>query len=195
MNFNSSIAPLALAAALLSAAGAADLRAAAAPAEIFSARVVNFERPSGRAPNLFQVRVTRWSTDTERDRLLQTLRNDGQKAFMDELSKLPEAGVIRTPDTAGYVFRYARRIAASTPGADDKLVVLVERPLEFAEFRQGWQTVDYPFTVVELSVNDKGEGSGQLIPAAKLTTKGAPEIGFVAYTANPYLLQSVRREN
>ena len=194
MRFRTSVVPLVLAAAVLSVARVADLRAVPDPAESYSARVVNFERPLGRSPSLFQVRVTRWSTDAERDQLMQTLKNDGQKAFINALGQLPEAGVIRTPDSAGYVFRYARRIAATTPGDADKLIVLVERPLEFAEFRQGWQTVDYPFTVVELSVNDKGDGQGQLIPAAKLTTKDGPEIGFVAYTASPYLLQSVHRE-
>ena len=42
---------------------------AADPSESFSARVVNFEEPMGRAPGLLQVRVTRWSTDADRDAL------------------------------------------------------------------------------------------------------------------------------
>src|SRR5215212_3423542 len=106
-------------------------------------------------PCPLQIRVNRWSTDAERDRLMEILKNDGQKAFMTELSKLPAAGVIRTPDTAGYTFRYARRLspAGGPAGGNDKLVVLIDRPLEFGEFREGWQTVNYPFTVVELSLN------------------------------------------
>ena len=50
---------------------------------------------------------------------------DGQKGVIDELKKMPEAGVIRTPGSAGYSFRYARLIASTT--GDEQLLV-VDRP-------------------------------------------------------------------
>lgn len=166
---------------------------AADPSESFSARVVNFDEPLGRAPGLLQVRVSRWSTDADRDALTGALMQDGQHGVLKELKKMPEAGVIRTPGTAGYPFRYARRIIGAN--GDEQLVVVIDRPIGFAEFRQGWQTVDYPFTIVKMTVNPQGEGSGQLLAATKLSADAVTgDIAFEHYNASPALLQNVRRE-
>ena len=166
---------------------------AADPSESFSARVVNFEEPMGRAPGLLQVRVTRWSTDADRDALTNALMKDGQNGVIGELKKMPAAGVIRTPGTAGYTFRYARRIAAAN--GDEQLLVVIDRPIGFAEFRQGWQTVDYPFTIVQMTLNANGEGSGQMMGATKLSANSVTgDIAFEHYNVSPQLLQNVRRE-
>ena len=166
---------------------------AAAPPESFSARVVNFEQPMGRNPGLLQVRVTRWSTDAERDALTNALMKDGQKGVIDELKKMPEAGVVRTPGIAGYAFRYARRIVSAN--GDEQLLMVVDRPIGFAEFRQGWQTVDYPFTIIKLTLNAQGQGTGELMAATKLTASSTTgDIAFEHYNATPALLQGVKRE-
>ena len=166
---------------------------AADTSESFSAKVVNFEEPMGRAPGLLQVRVTRWSTDADRDALTSALMKDGQSGVIDELKKMPAAGVIRTPGTAGYTFRYARRIPAAN--GDEQLLVVIDRPIGFAEFRQGWQTVDYPFTIIQMTLNAKGEGSGQMMGATKLSANSVTgDIAFEHYNVSPQLLQNVRRE-
>jgi hypothetical protein len=166
---------------------------AAAPSESFSARVVNFEQPMGRAPGLLQVRVTRWSTDADRDALTNALMKDGQKGVIDELKKMPEAGVVRTPSVAGYTFKYARRI--TSPNGDEQLLMVIDRPIGFAEFRQGWQTVDYPFTIIKMTLNARGQGTGELMGATKLSANSVTgDIAFEHYNATPALLQAVRRE-
>ena len=159
----------------------------------YSARLVNFEEPMGRATGLVQVRVTRWSTDAERDDLTNALLKGGQAGLLEAVSKLPEAGVLRTPGTAGYPFRYARRIEA--PNGDATILIVVDRPIGFTEFRQGWQTRDYPFTVVELELNDQGVGQGRLMPATRIEADPATrDISFAQYSATAMLLQSVRQE-
>ena len=166
---------------------------AAAPSESFSARVVNFEQPMGPAPGLLQVRVTRWSTDADRDALTTALMKDGQKGVLDELKKMPEAGVIRTPSVAGYAFRYARRIVS--PNGDEQLLMVIDRPIGFVEFRQGWQTVDYPFTIIKMTLDANGKGTGELMAATKLSANSTTgDIAFEHYNATPALLQAVKRE-
>jgi hypothetical protein len=166
---------------------------AAAPSDSFSARVVNFEQPMGPAPGLLQVRVTRWSTDADRDALTTALMQDGQKGVIDALKKMSEAGVIRTPGIAGYAFKYARRIV--TAAGDEQLLMIVDRPIGFAEFRQGWQTVDYPFTIVKMTLNAQGQGTGELMAATKLMANSVTgDIAFEHYNATPALLQAVKRE-
>jgi hypothetical protein len=179
---------------LIAAALAASVPVLAAdPSESFGARVVNFDEPMGQAPGLLQVRVTRWSTDADRDVLTSALMKDGQKGVIDELKKMPAAGVIRTPGSAGYTFRYARRIGAAN--GDEQVLVVIDRPIGFMEFRQGWQTMDYPFTIVQMTVPPQGDGSGQLMGATKLSAVSATgDIAFQHYNATPQLLQNVRRE-
>ena len=61
--------------------------------------------------------------------------------------------------------------------------------------RQGWQTVDYPFTIVQMTLNAKGEGSGQMMGATKLSANSVTgDIAFEHYNVSPQLLQNVRRE-
>jgi hypothetical protein len=189
MNVMTRLTTLSVAAAL----GLAVPVIAAAPSESFSARVVNFEQPMGPAPGLLQVRVTRWSTDADRDSLTNALMKDGQKGVLDELKKMPEAGVVRTPSVAGYAFKYARRITA--PNGDEQLLMVIDRPIGFAEFRQGWQTVDYPFTIIKMTLNAQGNGTGELMSATKLAANSTTgDIAFEHYNATPALLQAVRRE-
>ena len=159
----------------------------------YSARLVNFEEPMGRASGLMQLRVTRWSTDAERDDITAALIKGGQRGLLDAVSKLPEAGVIRTPGTAGYPFRYARRIQAAN--GDETILLIIDRPIGFAEFRQGWQTRDYPFTVIELKLNDQGAGDGRLLPATRIEADAATrDISFEQFNATAMLLQNVREE-
>ena len=183
-----------LTSAVLAAALAVSVPVLAADkSESFSARVVNFEEPMGRAPGLLQVRVTRWSTEADRDALTSALMKNGQNGVLDELKKMPAAGVIRTPGTAGYTFRYARRVTEAN--GDERLLVVIDRPIGFTEFRQGWQTVDYPFTIVQMTINAQGEGSGQLMGATKLSANSTTgDIAFEQYNVSPQLLQNVRRE-
>jgi hypothetical protein len=181
--------------ALLSFVGLGSVAAVAATdaAVSYSARLVNFEEPMGRATGLVQVRVTRWSSDAERDDLTNALLKDGQAGLLAAVSKLPEAGVLRTPGTAGYPFRYARRLESAN--GDETILVVIDRPIGFAEFRHGWQTRDYPFTVVELKLNDQGAGEGRLLPATRIQADPATrDISFEQYSATAMLLQNVREE-
>jgi hypothetical protein len=159
----------------------------------YSARLVNFEEPMGRSSGLMQLRVTRWSTDADREDITASLLKGGQQGLLEAVSKLPEAGVIRTPGTAGYPFRYARRIQAAN--GDETILLIIDRPIGFAEFRQGWQTRDYPFTVIELTLNDRGTGEGRLLPATRIEADPATgDISFEQYSATAMLLQNVREE-
>jgi hypothetical protein len=159
----------------------------------YSARLVNFDEPGAPGPGLVQVRVTRWASDADRDALTSALLAEGQQGVLDVLKKMPEAGVIRTPGTAGYPFKYARSL--TNADGEETVLVIIDRPIGFAEFRQGWQTIDYPFTIVELKLNDRGIGQGRLMAATRIDANAATrDISFEQYSASAMLLQSVRRE-
>lgn len=46
----------------------------------------------GRAAQTVDIEIKHWSTDAQRDELLQVLRNKGEQALLDALQKMPVVG-------------------------------------------------------------------------------------------------------
>jgi hypothetical protein len=172
--------------------GAAGVRASQVDV-VYSAQVVNLDAPAGAASGRVEIRVTRWSTDAERDSLTEALRAQTTKKLLDVLARMPSVGSIRTPATVGYDLRYGRRTVTTT-GAE-QILFITDRPIGFVERREGFRSVDYPFTIIRLQLNSKGEGEGQVLAAAKiLGNKPTGDIIFEQYNATPVRLLNVRRD-
>ena len=96
--------------------------------ERFTALAVNTER-GGSGP--VEIVVNRSSTEGERDRLLQTLLDNGPDKLLDVLRDMPRVGYIRTPESIGYDIHYARR--APLPDGGERLVLVTDRRIGFWE--------------------------------------------------------------
>ena len=167
--------------------------AAQDPIAKYSAQVVNFDAPVGSATGLLQIQITRWSTDAERDKLTNTLFEQGGKQLLDVVSKLPPAGSVRTPDSVGYPLRYARRTTASQN--IETVVIITNRALSFYELKNAPRSRDYPFTVIRFQLNSQGRGQGDVLLATKISGDSATkDIAFENFGATPLKLQNVRRE-
>jgi hypothetical protein len=159
--------------------------------ERYSATAVN---ESGRGTTPIQIAVERWSTDAERDRLLTTLLDRGPEQLLDTLRDVPKVGYIRSPLSGGtWDLHYAR--VTPLPDGGERIVLATDRPLGFYEESNQLKTVDYPFTIVELRLNPKGEGEGKMSFATKIIAdKESGTIVLENYGIQPVLLQAVRRE-
>jgi len=188
--------------ALVAAAGLVILAAAAAvaaPAQSvasiplpvrFTALAVNMN--SGSSATV-QIRVDNWTTDAERDRLLNVLMDNGPDKLLDALRKAPKVGLIRTATSLGYDLRYARAV----PGEDGglRVVVATDRRMSFWEVANQARSVNYPFTVVELHLDKDGQGEGKLSLATRITgDKENRLIVLENYAIQPVLLKSVKME-
>jgi hypothetical protein len=182
----------------LSVVGAVALAATAMvdaqqPVAKYSAQVVNFDAPVGSATGLIQIQITRWSTNAERDSLTNTLFEKGSKALLQVVSKLPTVGSIRTPDSVGYPLRYARRTTATEN--IENVVIITDRELSFYEVRNSTRSVDYPFTVIRMQLNSRGQGQGDILLATRISAeKATKDIAFENFGVTPLKLQNVRRE-
>ena len=182
----------------LSVVGAVALAAAAMadaqqPIAKYSAQVVNFDAPVGSATGLIQIQITRWSTNAERDSLTNTLFEKGSKELLQVVSNLPTVGSIRTPDSVGYPLRYARRTTATENL--ETVVIITDRELSFYEVRNSTRTVDYPFTVIRMQLNSRGQGQGDILLATRISAeKATKDIAFENFGVTPLKLQNVRRE-
>jgi len=134
------------------------------PEEFTAVAIVNNNLASGAGTVL--IRVTRWSTEMERTRLIETLLKKGPDQLLDELQGMRSVGTIRTPDSLAYDLRYAHQ----RPGADGgrQIVLATDRPIGFWEAVHQPRTIQYPFTVVQMQIGSDGKGKGTLSYATKI---------------------------
>jgi hypothetical protein len=133
-----------------------------------------------------QIVIDRWSSDAERERLRNVMMTKGPDKLLDALQDAPKVGYIRSTQSLGWDLHFASR----TRGADggERILLATDRPMSFAELWNGARTVDYPFTVIELRVNDSGEGDGTL----SLATKVIPDPEHNIVTLENYDTQRIR---
>ena len=101
----------------------------------------------------------------------------------DEVLKLAEILKAQGPDTLAKAVDKTQRgriapvgrigndinVARSFQTEKGRVIRLVSnRPLGFLELRRGGRSVDYQFSVIELTLNEKGEGEGVALGAAKI---------------------------
>jgi hypothetical protein len=183
-----------LLAGLLGAAAIAITPAGAQTAERYVANAVSLATPGPTGTAIVEISVTRWSPEAERDRLIKTLAEKGPEKLLDTLRDLPRAGFIRTPGNLGYDLRFARKLALEEGG--EQIVIATDRPIGLWEAANRPRTIDYPFTLIELRLDSKGNGEGKISLATKIVyDKRRNTIVLENYQSAPVMLTKVRRES
>jgi hypothetical protein len=132
----------------------------------FTAFAINM----GAGPNAgtVDIAIERLSSDEERASLMTTFFEKGGDALLNALQKVkPRVGYIRLPQSLGYDLQYAYR----TVNADgtSRVVIATDRRIGFQEARLNPRTMDYPFTLIEMRLDAKGNGEGRLAVATKIS--------------------------
>jgi hypothetical protein len=112
----------------------------------------------------FNVRVSQYTTDDEVDQLAVLLKEKGPDALRGAVEKL-DVGRINPTGSVGNAIAVARK---QQVGSDTIVTVVTARNMPFVELYRGGRTRDYPFGYMQLKLNDKGEGIGQIMVAAKI---------------------------
>lgn len=109
--------------------------------------------------------VNRWSTDAERRELMSTMMTKGADALLEALQDQPRIGFIQVNQGLGWDLRFAWQ----EPGEDggQRVILATDRPMSFWETANRPRSVDYPFTVIELHLED-GKGEGTLSLATRV---------------------------
>ena len=133
------------------------------------------------------IRVTRWSTEAEREKLAAALKKSPDE-LLDQLQDQRSVGTIRTPDSLGYDLRYAHQ----EPGEDGgrRIVIATDRPIGFWEARNQPRTIQYPFTVIQIEMDKNGEGKGTMSYATKVMPRGNV-IVLENFATSPIMLREV----
>jgi hypothetical protein len=165
----------------------------AGSSEKYTAMAVNMGVPGPGAAGQVEIGVDRWSSDAERDQLMNTLVESGPTKLLSTLQKLPRMGYIRTPNSVGYDVHYARKYPYGPGG--ERVVLITDRVISFWELSRDARTLDYPFTLIELRLGADGKGEGKMSIATKITfDKEQKTVELEDYQSQPVLLQGVSRE-
>jgi hypothetical protein len=123
----------------------------------------------------FDFRITRYTTDEEVKALAELVKEKGTDALREKMEKL-DVGRITPLGTTGNQIAVARKRQV---GSDTVITIVTARTMAFAESYNSTRSKDYPFGFLQVTLNQKGEGIGQFIVAAKISfdeKKGQYEI-------------------
>jgi hypothetical protein len=138
------------------------------PEEFTAVAIASDEFGSGAGTVI--MRITRWSTEAERMRLVNTLQSKGSSELLDELQEMRPVGTIRTPDSLAYDLRYAHETRGEDGGR--QIVIATDRPIGFWEAANNSRTLDYPFTVIQMQMGADGKGKGTMSYATRIRARG-----------------------
>ncbi len=141
----------------------------------------------------FSLNITGRTADAEAQRFLGLLQNDGQDALQKELGK-EDLGRFSVGPNVGVRINGVRE---NIVDGKRRILVVFERWTQFAEFRGGYRSLDYPFGVVELHIDPAtGKGDGTYIAAARIrwrdrNKEGRQEIEIENFATFPARLLGV----
>jgi hypothetical protein len=160
--------------------------------ERFTAQAVNMSNvgPSG-AVGTMDIIINRYSTESERNRFLAALAERGNDGLLQAFQNAPSIGKVGPTGRLGFDIRYAQEI----PGEDGgrRIVIASDRRMSFLEASNRPRTVDYPFTVVELRLDNEGNGEGKASLLTRIEIdKKHDALVLENFASSPVDLKSVR---
>lgn len=167
----------------------------------FGVNMTNVSVPRGNA-GLVQIRVTGWSPEGTRQRLISTMLDKGQDALLRALQKEPSKGRLslpnwQGPDPQNYRLGWDLRYAAldTLPDGGQRIVIATDRQMSMWEVRERPRSFDYPFTLIEIHVPKEGKGEGRAFGATQIRfDKKKNQMVLEQYSAGELRLNEVKME-
>ena len=177
---------LSLSLAVILGSGAVAGQSNAQPEEFTAVAIVNNNLGAGAGRVI--VRVERWSSNAERDRLTEALKK-GPDSLLEALRDMKSVGTIRTPDSLGYDLRYAYQEPGDEGGR--RVVIATDRPIGFWEAANQPRISNYPFTVLQMELDKNGEGKGTMSVATKIIVRHNT-VELENFASSPVMLNDIR---
>jgi len=138
--------------------------------------------------------IERWSTDAERNQLLSIITENKNPTdqLLRTLQRMPSVGHIRTPETLAWDLRYAHQSKLDEGGR--RIVLATDRPMGFREVANQTRTVDYPFTIIEIRLNDNDEGEGKILAGTKIFVDKNKNVVLENYGQQPVRFNQIRKQ-
>ena len=156
-----------LAAVLLTLAVASNTNAQTNEPETYTGTVLSFGSGfnTRTVTRTFTLTINRQTSNAQAQQFLETLREDGQNKLLNEIND-EELGRFTLTGNVGVPINVVRETVVD---GKRRIFVVFERWKQFAELRGGYRSIDYPFGVIELFIDEQtGKGEGTYIAAARI---------------------------
>jgi len=143
---------------------------------VFNARALNMGGgPTGATTNI-QITVDKWSSDGQRQAMMNILKEKGHEAFIDGLHEMGQVGHARALGVAAgraspfpsTPFQFAYQFDRD---GQREVVMVAERPISGREAASASQSLDYDTTVIIMNFpadDENAKGTGLLYRALKI---------------------------
>ncbi len=131
----------------------------------------------------FDFQITRYTTDAEIEELAALLKSEGQDALRRKMEKM-DAGRLNPVGSVGNDIAVARKRQV---GNQTIITIVTARDMPFIELYRNGRTTDYPFGFLQVKLDEKGQGTGQIMAAAKLRFDKKKNVVEIESYGNQYL--------
>lgn len=159
-------------------------------AEEFSAIFANISNVGAVGAAPVTIRLTRWTSDGEHEKLMSVLVSKGTETLVRELHNVKSVGSIGTPQELPYDLRYARQYPLE--GGGRRLILMSDRPMSALERMSFSESRDYPLTWIDIRLDAADRGEGSISLAARLRLVGNV-LGIEGFANQPAKLNEVRK--
>jgi len=134
------------------------------PPEAYSGVAIGTGGSVGGKSIRFDFHITQYTTDEELQNFAQIVKDKGTDALRSALEK-EDKGRISPVGSTGNQIAIARK---RQQGADTIITIVTARTMPFLELYRGGRSTDYPFGYLQVKLDANGQGSGQIMAAAKI---------------------------
>jgi hypothetical protein len=157
--------------------------------EVYRGNITFIGGPRGVITDFFTLTIESYTPDERVQNLLDVLRRDGQDGLLKAVGKDKRGRM----QIGSGLSRDINEVWIAPTEEGRKITVISERWLGFGELRRGARSVDYPFTYIELYVEDDGKVEGSLIPAARVRFKRDKTIEIENFGIYPARLTNIKQ--
>ena len=139
----------------------------------------------------FNLRINGHTSDEQARQYLGVLQESGQDRALDAIRN-QNLGSFSIGNGIGRTINVVRE---STTNGQRRIFIVFERWTRFAEVRGGYRSLDYPFGVIELFIDENtGKGTGTYIAAAKIKfDRDDNQVEIENFATYPVKLTNVQR--
>jgi hypothetical protein len=141
----------------------------------------------------FEVRLSRYSLDFDRNAVETALRLGGYPRFLPALRNAPEVGQLVLAGGEPHAIRYARE---RTEGGQRTLVLVTDRPVFFigAGRADAKPRAGYEIGILQIQLDPSGRGTGTMAGAARVKPDGDGGVVLDDYAEEPIALVNITRK-
>lgn len=157
----------------------------------FNVIAVNMSTIGAGGNSRLQISINRWTTGEERAEVFEALKEGGPRSLANALNRQDPVGRINPNQGLGENLRYSRR-AVTDEG--EQIVLALDRPLAFVEAWRSSRTRDYNVTLIVLTLDKEGRGTGQMFGGAQFSwNEETNQMVVEGFASEPIRLTDVRR--